>query len=56
MAGLVALSYRGNSDQIINRYLAPFLAEDIDTLVLGCTSSLSKRSVPLGRRWARQPS
>jgi glutamate racemase len=25
------------TDQIINRYLAPLLAEDIDTLVLGCT-------------------
>jgi glutamate racemase len=25
------------TDQIINRYLAPLLAEEIDTLVLGCT-------------------
>ena len=25
------------TDQVINRYLAPLLAEDIDTLVLGCT-------------------
>ncbi len=25
------------TDQIINRYLAPLFAEDIDTLVLGCT-------------------
>jgi glutamate racemase len=25
------------TDQIINRYLAPLLAEDVDTLVLGCT-------------------